>query len=189
MQQLLSSPEEEVQTLRIHSYGFCWTPPLLCDEVATGKSRESESAFDGQGLLVSWFVPKKWIMELAVAIERPAPVAHGATVQRSALYANVPGSTPISVKLMGRSISSKPGNPRATSKAARLQFSVTCAGVFSIQGQMQRDVVRQTAQGSRSIPHEIPCNLARRFPLYEVEADGLPLRVARREKETRLTEP
>jgi hypothetical protein len=138
VQQLLSSPEEEVQTLKIHSYGFCWTPPLLCDEVATGKSRESESAFDGQGLLVSWFVPKKWIMELAVAIERPAPVAHGATVQRSALYANVPGSTPISVKLMGRSIRPEPGNPQSAPKPARLQISVTCAGVFSIQGQNEK---------------------------------------------------
>ena len=54
---------------------------------------------------------------------------------------------------------------------------------------MKRDVVRQTAQGSGSIPHEIPCNFARRFPLYGVEADGLPLRVARREKENRATEP
>ena len=40
-----------------------------------------------------------------------------------------------------------------------------------------------------SILREIPCNLARRFPLYGVEADGLPLRVARREKENRMTEP
>ena len=40
-----------------------------------------------------------------------------------------------------------------------------------------------------AIPHEIPCNFARRFPLYGVEADGLPLRVARREKENRATEP
>ena len=54
---------------------------------------------------------------------------------------------------------------------------------------MKRDVVRQTAQGSRSIPHEISCNFARRFPLYGVEVDGLPLRVARRDKENRATEP
>jgi len=39
-----------------------------------------------------------------------------------------------------------------------------------------------------AIPHEIPCNLARRFPLYGVEADGLPLSVARRDKENRATE-
>ena len=128
-------------------------------------------------------------MELAVAIERPAPVAHGATVQRSALYANVRGFTPISIKLLGRSISPEPGNPQSTPKPVRLQISVTCTGVFSIQEQMKRDVVRQTAQGSRSIPREIPCNLARRFPLYGVEADGLFLRVARREKENRVTEP
>ena len=138
MQQLLSSPEEEVQTLKIHSYGFCWTPPLLCDEVATGKSSESESAFDGQGLLVSWFVPKEWIMELSVAIERPAPVAHGATDQWSALYANVRGLTPISIKLMGRSISPERGNPESTPKAVRLQSSVTCMGVFSIQRQNEK---------------------------------------------------
>ena len=37
--------------------------------------------------------------------------------------------------------------------------------------------------------HEIPCNLAWHFPLYGVEADGLPLRVVRREKENRATEP
>ena len=43
---------------------------------------------------------------------------------------------------------------------------------------MKRDVVTQTAQGSRSVPHEIPCNFARRFPLYGVEADGLHLRKA-----------
>src|ERR1035437_9860680 len=29
-----------------------------------------------------------------------------------------------------------------------------------------------------SIPHEIPCNLSRRFPLYRVEADGLPAKAA-----------
>src|ERR1039457_4287612 len=109
--------------LRKHSNGFCWTPPLLCGEVATEGSREPESAFDGQGLLVSWFVPKEWIMELTVAIEKPAPVAHGATSPRSALYAHVPGSTPISVKFMGRSISPEPGNPRSTPKHARLQIS------------------------------------------------------------------
>ncbi len=40
-----------------------------------------------------------------------------------------------------------------------------------------------------AIPNEIPCNLARRFPLYGVEADGLSLRVARRKKENRATEP
>ena len=165
----MSSPEEEVQTLRIHSYGFCWTPPLLCDEVATGKSRESESTFDGQGLLVSWFVPKEWIMELAVAIERPAPVAHGATAQWSALYAKARGLTPMSIRLMGRSISPEPGNPQSTQKPAQLQISVTCAGVFSIQGQMKRDVVRQSTHGSRSIPHDIPCNLAQRFPLYRAK--------------------
>jgi hypothetical protein len=131
----------------------------------------------------------EWIMELAVAIERPAPVAHGATVQWSALYANVRGLTPISSKIMGRSISAEPGNPQSTPKPARLQISVTCAGVFSIQGQDERNVVRQTAQGSRSIPRKIPCNLARRFPLYGVEADGLPLRVAQREKKNYATEP
>ena len=27
-----------------------------------------------------------------------------------------------------------------------------------------------------ALPHEIPCNFARRFPLYGVRADGLPLR-------------
>ena len=54
---------------------------------------------------------------------------------------------------------------------------------------MQRDVVTQTAQRSRSIPREISCNFARRFPLYGVEADGLPLRVARRDKEYRAMEP
>jgi hypothetical protein len=123
---------------RKHSNGFCWTPPLLCGEVATEGIREPESAFDGQGLLVSWFVRKEWIMELAVAIERPAPVAHGATVQRSALYANVRGFTPISIKLMVRSISPEPGNPQSTPKPVRLQISVTCAGVFSIQGQNEK---------------------------------------------------
>src|ERR1035441_6400178 len=87
--------------LRKHSNGFCWTPPLLCGEVATEGIREPESAFDGQRLLVSWLVPKDWIMELAVAIESLAPEAHGATVQRSALYADVRGLTPISIKLMG----------------------------------------------------------------------------------------
>jgi hypothetical protein len=40
-----------------------------------------------------------------------------------------------------------------------------------------------------ALPHEIPCNLARRFPLYGVEADGLPLRLARREEENRAAEP
>ena len=111
---------------------------MLCGEVATEGNRGSESAFDGQGLLVSWFVSTEWIMELAVAIERPAPVAHGATVQRSALYANVPDSTPISVKLMSRSISPELGNPQSTPKHARLQFSVTSAGVFSIQRQNEK---------------------------------------------------
>ena len=150
---------------RKHSNGFCWTPPLLCDEVATEGIRGSESAFDGQGLLVPWFVPKEWIMELTVAIERPAPVAHGATVQRSALYANARALALISIKLMVRSINPEPGNPQSTPKPVRLQISVTCAGVFSIQGQNERDVVRQTAQGCRSIPREISCNFARRFPL------------------------
>ena len=51
---------------------------------------------------------------------------------------------------------------------------------------MQRDVVTQTAQRSRSIPREISCNLARRFPLYGVEADGLPLRAPWRLEETRI---
>src|ERR1019366_2175525 len=31
-----------------------------------------------------------------------------------------------------------------------------------------------------SIPHEVPCNLSRRFPLYGVEADGLPAKAAQR---------
>ena len=128
-------------------------------------------------------------MELTVATERPAPEARGATVQRPALYATVRDLTPTTIKLMGRSISREPGNPQSTPKPARLQICVTCAGVFSIQGQNERNVVRQTAQGSRSIPHEIPCNFARRFPLYGVEADGRPLRVARRDKENRATEP
>ena len=118
-------------------------------------------------------------MELAVAIERSAPDAHGASVQQSTLHANVRGLTPTTIKSMGRSISPEPGHPQSTPKAARLQISVTCAGVFSIQGQDERNVVRQTAQGRRSIPYEIPCNLARRFPLYGMEAYGLPLRVAR----------
>src|ERR1035441_1030281 len=43
---------------------------------------------------------------------------------------------------------------------------------------MKRDVVRQTAQESRSIFHEISCNFARRFPLYGVEADGLLAKTA-----------
>ena len=128
-------------------------------------------------------------MELTVAIERPAPVAHGATVQRSALYANARALALISIKLMVRSINPEPGNPQSTPKPVRLQISVTCAGVFSIQGQNERDVVRQTAQGCRSIPREISCNFARRFPLYGVEADGLPLWLARREEVTRATEP
>ena len=40
-----------------------------------------------------------------------------------------------------------------------------------------------------AIPQEISCNLAWRFPLYGVEADGLLLSVARREKENRAIEP
>src|ERR1035441_2286720 len=40
-----------------------------------------------------------------------------------------------------------------------------------------------------SIPHKIPCNLSRRFPLYGVEAGGLPLRAARRKQENRATKP
>ena len=133
---------------RKHSNGFCWTTTLLCDEVATEGIREPESAFDGQGLLVSWSFPKEWIMELAVAIERPAPVAHGATVQRSALYANVRGFTPISIKLMVRSISPEPGNPQSTPKPVRLQISVTCAGVFSIQGQNEKRCGQANCSGN-----------------------------------------
>jgi hypothetical protein len=40
-----------------------------------------------------------------------------------------------------------------------------------------------------AIPHEISCNLARRFPLYGMGASGLPLRVARSGKGNHATEP
>src|ERR1035441_10790584 len=33
-----------------------------------------------------------------------------------------------------------------------------------------------------SIPHKIPCNLSRRFPLYGVEAGGLPVKSAQRKE-------
>ena len=33
-----------------------------------------------------------------------------------------------------------------------------------------------------SIPHKIPCNLCRRFPLYGVEAGGLPAKTAQRKE-------
>ena len=33
-----------------------------------------------------------------------------------------------------------------------------------------------------SIPREIPCNLSRRFPLYGVEAGGLPAKAAQRKE-------
>src|SRR5665811_2065803 len=97
--------------------------------------------------------------------------------------------TPISIKLIAPSTSQAPGTPQSTPKTTPLQTSVTCAGVLSIQGRNEKRRGRQTTQGSRSTAREIPCNLARRFPLYGVEVDGLPLRMARREKETRATEP
>jgi hypothetical protein len=54
MEYLLSSPEQEAQT---SANPLFWTLPLLCGEVATVESREPESAFGCQGLLVS---PSGW---------------------------------------------------------------------------------------------------------------------------------
>jgi hypothetical protein len=50
-----------------------------------------------------------------------------------------------------------------------------------------RRVDSSTPLPDYSIPQKILCNLSRRFPLYGVEADGLPLRVARCENENRVT--
>ncbi len=51
----LSSPKQEVQT---PAKTLCWTPPLRCDEVATEPHKESESALDCEGLLISRCQPK-----------------------------------------------------------------------------------------------------------------------------------